>query len=407
VKSGKSGNKRKGDNTVATKEVLFKKLLKPKKNSKVLLLTHTDMDAAGAEIAVRAAFNNVDVKHCSNSTMSEDICINIITDEIASKYDLIFVCDISIGEADTAYINAINLSENHNKVVLLDHHISATHLNKQDWAVVEPMIVTDSLTVSEFIQNIDKEKLMNEPGYNEEVWRNLMNDRDKLDELLYKTGAHSSGTSLMFDYLEYNGMYDGKHINKQFLIEIVHMIQAYDTWDWFYIYGQNEKYRTIDTLCDIYGLGRFVKNFMKRVKGHEPAVIFNETDKLLLDIEQDKIDRYKEMILRKIVTCDVQLIGKGKKYSMAYCYTGERLSETFEVMKEKFPEIDIYAINFGEGVSFRTSKEDINLGMLCKAYGGGGHQGAAGFRVSDEQMQKQMEEILRGIIYNVEKHSNK
>jgi oligoribonuclease NrnB/cAMP/cGMP phosphodiesterase (DHH superfamily) len=389
---------------MATKKELFKKLVKPQKNSKVLLLTHTDMDAAGAEIAVRAAFKDVDVKHCSNSTMAKDICTNITNDEIARKYDLILVCDISIGEADEAYIDTINLSDNHKKVVLLDHHISAKHLNKLDWAVVEPMIVTDSLTVSEFVQNIDKDKLMNEPGYNEEVWKNLMNDEEKLDELLYKTGAHSSGASLMFDYLEYSGMYTGKHINKQFLIEIIHMIQAYDTWDWFYIYGKNEKYRTFETLCEIYGLTRFVKNFMSRVKGNKPALLFDETDKLLLDIEQDKIDRYKEMILKKVITCDLQLIDE--KYSMAYCYTGERLAETFEAMKENFPDCDIYAINFGEGISFRTLREDINLGLMCKSYGGGGHQGAAGFRVSDAQMQKQMEEALHGIIYNAVKHND-
>ena len=65
------------------REEMFQKFNNKIKNinvdSKILLLTHNDLDGEGASIIMKYFFHNVEVRHCSNSKMDEEInnaCIN-------------------------------------------------------------------------------------------------------------------------------------------------------------------------------------------------------------------------------------------------------------------------------------------------------------------------------------------
>ena len=54
------------------------------------------------------------------------------------------------------------------------------------------------------------------------------------------------------------------------------------------------------------------------------------------------------------------------------------------MMKENYADTDIYIINYGNGLSFRVTREDINIGQLVTLWGGGGHPGAAGVKIPGE-----------------------
>lgn len=322
---------------------LFSKLPKPDRNSKIKLLTHTDMDGSGASIVLRSIFDDVEIKHCSNAVMSEEIKNAILDEE--SNFDWIFACDISCNETDAEIINN---HPNSKKLILLDHHITAMSLNKYDWACVEPKLIKDSY----------RAKLYTTPD----------------------TGL-SSGTSLVYDFMEYCDL--TRYISDiDFLKTIVHMIAAYDTWDWVNHFGKNPDFDTLSTLFDIYMSDRFEEKILNKIntpKTDSTKELFDDIDRLLLDIEHDKIDIYLKGIEKAFTTGTIKI--QNVDYSIVFCTSDKYLQETFEHMKAILPDYDIYLINYGNGIGLRATKDEINVGMIAKEFGGGGHPGAAGVKI--------------------------
>ena len=341
----------------------FRKLVKPHKDDKVLLLTHIDMDAAGAEILCYNTFKDLTVKHLNNNKMSDGILYNVTSNTDSNKYDLIIIDDIS---CSLEVANKIDELKDTMKIVLLDHHNTAEELNKYSWASVISELLEDSFMV------------------------------DKYEE---PSKAHSSGASLMYDYLEYNGLLEGTG----FLKELIHIIAAYDTWDWHDLLGENERYSSMDKLCDIYGLDDFVGEMYSRsLQCYTAADLFNSKDLYKLESYKEKVDEYLESIKDSFVESTLTL--ENDEYSIAWCFTSSYLQETFLLMKEMLPNKDLYIIDFGSGVSLRTDNPDLHVGMFArKRYGGGGHPGAAGFGLTQEVKRKCLEIIMGGTINNIEK----
>lgn len=340
-------------------EQIFGKLDRPSISDKVLLLTHNDMDAAGVEILCRLVFNNLTVKHLNNSIMSQGILDSVKKNTIIREYDMILIADISC-TLDVA--DEIDNVIGNNKLVLLDHHDTALDLNKYRWAAVHSELLTDSFMKNKYIG---------------------------------KDNAHSSGASLMYDYLKYCGILKETNLLK----ELIHIIAAYDTWDWNYLLGKEEKYETMDKLCDIYGLEMFVEEmFTRLVDDKTTDTLFNEKDIKLLSNYEDKVNEHLAFI-KDYLFEDKLTFDNDKVYNVVWCFTGSYLQETFALMKEVYKNRDLYIINYGTGISFRTDKPDLHIGNFVKdRYSGGGHAGAGGFSLSHEVKRKCLEISLGGTL---------
>ena len=72
-------------------------------------------------------------------------------------------------------------------------------------------------------------------------------------------------------------------------------------------------------------------------------------------------------------------------------------------MKETYPTIDLHIINYGTGISIRSIKDDISVGDITAAFGGGGHKGAGGFRINFEKQKEYLEEVFESPIYLFDK----
>ena len=81
-----------------------------------------------------------------------------------------------------------------------------------------------------------------------------------------------------------------------------------------------------------------------------------------------------------------------KEYSIAYIEESKYIFDIFDYMRETYPEIDLFIINYGTGISIRSDKENINVGKIVKTFGGGGHKGSGGFKLSKEKIQDCIEE---------------
>lgn len=338
---------------------------------KVLLVTHNDMDASGAVICCMKAFGpeNVDVVRCSNRQMSREIKNAVCNEEIADHYDLIMACDISCTEEDAQIINK---SPNKKKFILLDHHHTALSLNKYAWATVHEEILTDSKRARRY------------EGH---------------------AGGHSSGTSLMHDFLglfkhDYNDISFGGSFA---LEELVFSIASYDTWDWVNVFEKKDDFPDrLDTLFKIYGAEDFEKKMFSRVMAKDAGFsskedLLDEQDAFLLKLEKKRVNDFLEKAKWSIKTGTMKV--NGEYADVVFATETAYVQELFGYMRDHYPDADYYFINCGGVLSIRTTKEDRHAGDFAARYGGGGHQGAAGINVSAEMQADYLGEIIQGEIY--------
>ncbi len=339
-----------------TKKEAFSKFKAPNKIGNTLLLTHTDLDGSGPVMLLSTIFPNLTVQHCSNNTMSYDIKNAVCNPHVSQQYANIFAVDISCNEEDAVKINT---NPNNKKLILLDHHQTASHLNQYKWATVCVEELKDSYR---------------QTYYPEE------------------STALTSGTALLYNFLEYSNMFkDCKNINMEHMQKAVHIIAAYDAWDWYNVFEKSPYIQQLNKLHQIYGCNRMEKKLLEYVTSN--AELYNSTDQLLLDIHQEKIDNYLDAIENCFKTGN--LIMNNKYYSIVFCNTHDYPAETFERMKENYPDYDLYMLNYGTGISMRATKDDINVGALLKGLGGGGHAGAGGIKIEQDLQRMLIEQTLQ------------
>lgn len=329
------------------KATAFSKLPVIKPTDKILLLSHNDVDGSGPAILLNLLFDSVHTIHIGNGAMSWKLRNTICFDDI-DDYDIVIACDISCNEQ---HAERIAKSPNSKKLIILDHHDSAKHLNQYDFACVEFNLFEDSAIA---------------PFY-----------KDKASQ------AHASGTSLMYDYLDYLGYWKNTPYpkSKYDIRKFVHDITAFDTWDWTTLLDSDPHYQAYDKLFDIYSQDVFEDVFLKRMMDCNEDLI-RDIDHQLLAIEKAKIKKHISNIAKVMQTGTICI--NDTYYSIVFCHASQYITDSFEFMKSEYPDYDLYLIDYGLGISIRTESENIHIGMLLKEFGGGGHPGAGGIRYTME-----------------------
>lgn len=333
-----------------TKAEAFGKLSKPdfKESDKILLLTHTDLDGSGPAVILRTLLDDVTVVHCDNGTMSSDIRNAVVDNSVSGNFDKIFVCDISCNPDDAHVINGV-LKNSNQQLVLLDHHATAIHLNEFDWAYVGEGMIEDSF-------------------------------RNKLyPDSIPESERHSSATALMYDYLDYNNAL-GRY--KMTLKDFTYKVSAYDTWDWQASMLNDKGCYDLNKIRNCYGMRIFEDEAVNKLRNGDINLI-GESEKLMLRIENEKVQDHLKKVSKDIIVCDMDL--DGKNYPAAICLSDKYLPDTFEYMKKTYPEVKIYAAICDHSISMRAKDPEVDLSEIAKSRGGGGHPGAAGITIPLEK----------------------
>lgn len=301
---------------------------------KIKLFTHTDLDGVGCAIIAYLAFGkeNVDVEYCNYDDVDDKIEAFMENEDLYRSYDSIFITDISVSDQVASMIDCLDKVER--TVRLFDHHGTALRLDNYFWC-----------TVYEYLDAVK-----------------------------------TSGTELFYLYLS-NSLsltYDQTTQNK--ISRFVSIVRDYDTWRWKELGEDGLISKQMNDLFHIYGRDKFIELAMKRIMfGTSPLhqdEWFSETDALLLEQKQKDIDIYVEQKEKQITVKTDQW---GNTYGAIFA---ERyFSELGNRLCEIHPELAYIAmIDISRGtVSYRTIRDDINLGTeIAHNYGGGGHPKAAG-----------------------------
>ena len=285
----------------------------------IKLFTHTDFDGVGCAVLAQLTFGkNVDITYCNYDEV--DVLVREYISKMDKGHDTCFITDISIKDDLASEIER----EYKNNFKLFDHHKTALDLNKYDWCVVE-----------------------------------TMNN---------KKGLQTCGTELFYEYL-----IEHKYL-KEDVKDFVKLVTNYDTWRWTEVGNMGLISKKMNDLLYLYGRDEFVKWCLDKFKSRKSFLRFDKEDELLLQFNQKEIDKYidskeKEMI----ISCDGE-------YKYGVVFAEKYFSELGNELCTRNLNLDYVAmVNVGTySISYRTIKENIDVGQVAKRYGGGGHQKAAG-----------------------------
>lgn len=308
---------------------------------KVKLFTHTDLDGIACAIVGILAFGkeNIDIEYCDYANINEKVC-TFLDSGTQDEYNMVYITDISVDPAMAVIVN-VALD---GKVMLLDHHKTAEWLNQYKWAHVN-----ETTVISYFSPDSSVEKTC---------------------------GAYEFFVNLYLD----------NHID---LFACVHRfvdtVRKYDTWLWKTQYNDSEPKQWNDLLY-LLGRDRFIQQVVAQLQTDIFCLV--PSDQLLLQLNQENIDRYIESKDKEIVIRNI------RGYRAGVVFAEQYTSELGNRLAEAHKELDFIAIiNPSKAVSYRTTKADMDLSNLAKIFGGGGHPSTSGSPIT-ELNRKQFIDII-------------
>lgn len=288
------------------------------------LLSHNDLDGVGCGILAKLAFGKqVKVRYNSISSLNREIEYFLEHDD---EDTFLFITDLSPNEENEKKLNEFYQSKG--KIQLIDHHKTALHFNDYEWGYV---LVED-----------DEENL-------------------------------TSATSLLYMYLVEHQLLKATDA----ITEFVELVRQYDTWEWEKY--DNKQAKRLNTLFFLVSIDEFEEKMIHRLQTSD-TFDFNEFEKKILHMEEDKTERYIRRKKREVVQAKVGDYLAGVVYAELYH------SELGNELGKEYPHLDFIAIvNMGgKRIALRTIHDHIDVSEIASHFGGGGHEKAAGCPLSNE-----------------------
>ncbi|MFP7298112.1 DHH family phosphoesterase [Neobacillus niacini] len=288
------------------------------------LLSHNDLDGVGCGILAKLAFGeDVKIRYNSISGLNREVEWFFENDD---KNTFLFITDLSVNDKNEQSIE--EFYQNGGKVQLIDHHKTALHYNDYAWGHV---VVED------------------------------------------EAGRLTSATSLLYQYLLSHQQLEGSDA----ISEFVELVRQYDTWEWEK--NNNQDAQRLNALFFLVSIDEFEEKMISRLRTSE-HFHFDEFEKKILDMEEDKIDRYIRRKRRELVQTEIDGLYAGVVYAESYH------SELGNELGKEYPHLDYIAIiNIGgKRMGFRTIHDHVDVSAVAGKYGGGGHAKASGCSLIEE-----------------------
>ncbi|WP_252504222.1 DHH family phosphoesterase [Sporosarcina sp. Marseille-Q4943] len=292
------------------------------------LLSHNDLDGVGCGILAKIAFGKqVKVRYNSVSGLDREVEWFL---ENEDKETFLFITDLSVNEENEKRLEAFY--EDGGKVQLLDHHKTALHFNEYEWSHV---VVED--------------------------------DEGKL----------TSATSLFFEYLVTHQLMEPS----ESIAEFVELVRQYDTWEWEK--NNNQSAQRLNALFFLITIDEFEEKMIDRLLSDD-HFHFDEFEKKILDMEEDKIERYIRRKRRGLVQTQAGDLFAGIVYAESYH------SELGNELGKEYPHLDyIVILNMsGKRIGFRTIHDHVDVSEVAGQFGGGGHAKASGCSLTKDAFQQ-------------------
>ncbi|WP_442594005.1 DHH family phosphoesterase [Neobacillus sp. D3-1R] len=301
------------------------------------LFTHNDLDGVGCGILAKLAFGEqVNVRYNSISSLDHQVGQYIEKYNEQQNSDYLIITDLSTNEEIAQKLN--EMVSKGAKVLLIDHHKTALHFNDYSWGMVK---------------------------------------------VEYEHGKLASATSLLYDYLKQHQFIE----ETKSVSEFVELVRQYDTWEWDV--NNNQKAKRLNDLFYMVSIDEFEEKMVMRLQEQEHFG-FDEFEQKLLDMEEEKIERYIRKKKRELIQTFINDQCVGIVHAESYH------SELGNELGKENSHIDYIAIlNMGaKKISYRTVHDHIDVSRVAEQYGGGGHAKASGSTMNKEAYSLFVEKVF-------------
>lgn len=351
------------------------------KTSKIINITHTDLDGVGCPIVLACMTQKTIVPyHCGYHDI-EDVLKEIL-ENLDSSIEAIYITDIAMRENSKYYdiFNKLNKQKKYNFVRLVDHHATSKFVNKYSWA-------------TSYETGID--------------------------------GTKQCATYQLFQLLKHEG-----YASTQALEKFTTLVNLWDTWRWVTDYPEDSPCIAashLNMVQSIYGKSKFFTEYISKIKlnsdmfedaektvitckEHEVTRDIKEKNKELMTIrytyDYHSVDKsfikFVENYLKNNHICDKNFL-LSKKYSHTFnvgvVFTNRNVSDVGNGIAKLHPELDFVALIALPGsISFRSVKDlDVPLGIIANHITGkgGGHPQSAGGVLSKRFSYELLTKILK------------
>ncbi|MDD9792796.1 DHH family phosphoesterase [Priestia megaterium] len=288
------------------------------------LLSHTDLDGVGCGVLAKLAFGDrIKIRYNSIASLNREVEWFLENEE---RNTHLFITDLSVNEENEKRLE--EFYQTGGKVQLLDHHKTALHFNEYEWGHV---VVEDN------------------------------------------EGNLASGTSLFYEYLIENELIQTSNAVDEF----VELVRQYDTWEWEK--NNNQEAHRLNALFFLISIDEFEEKMVNRLQNSD-HFFFDEFEQKILDMEEDKVERYIRRKRRELVQTSIGDYLAGIVYAESYH------SELGNELGKEYPHLDYIAmLNMGgKRISLRTIHDHVDVSKVAGHYGGGGHAKAAGCSLTNE-----------------------
>ncbi|AVX09673.1 oligoribonuclease [Bacillus sp. Y-01] len=288
------------------------------------LLSHTDLDGVGCGVLAKLAFGDrIKIRYNSIASLNREVEWFLENEE---RNTHLFITDLSVNEENEKRLE--EFYQTGGKVQLLDHHKTALHFNEYEWGHV---VVEDN------------------------------------------KGNLASGTSLFYEYLIENELIQTSNAVDEF----VELVRQYDTWEWEK--NNNQEAHRLNALFFLISIDEFEEKMVNRLQNSD-HFFFDEFEQKILDMEEDKVERYIRRKRRELVQTSIGDYLAGIVYAESYH------SELGNELGKEYPHLDYIAmLNMGgKRISLRTIHDHVDVSEVAGHYGGGGHAKAAGCSLTNE-----------------------
>ena len=282
----------------------------------ITLLTHTDLDGAGAAVLARLTFEEKDleIKYCNYDDI--DKYIHLCLDQ--GEAEQLFIVDIA-PQSEEVFdrldkIHAAGGLE----IVCLDHHKTSLALLTRPWG------------------NHD---------------------------------AESCGTEMFLRWL----MHHDYLVESGAMVRFVLAVKAYDTWE--LDAPSRKRGEMLHRLCGFMGLERFVATFADNLDA-DMETVMEELDEMLIDRQK----RYVERVIDGLKDEAHFSIDSMKRcYAVTFCEKNFSMvgHEVLDRFPQVLYVVNLEPTN--NVCQMRSRKGEIDVSKIAKHSGGGGHPAASGF----------------------------
>ena len=257
-------------------------------------------------------------------------------------------------------------------------------LDKYDFIYVVDLNINEQL--ADYIENNYKNKIMI-------IDHHLSSEHmNKYSFIHVNAEGKESGTSLYYKYLLNN--YNNNLLNRKSTKLLVEHVRTMDIYD--FSKTSKEEAEKLEMIFKIYGKDRFIDKFYNVIIND--LELYSKEDLNLVELEKGRIKRYIEEKEFIEISLDNKRVG--------VVFAERYISELGNYLINKYDYLDyIVLINMDKKISYRGNGK-VDLSVIAKKFGGGGHINAAGNCLSSGLKEKVIKEIFPDAIIKEENNDS-